>query len=151
MAENFTRVSTVLADFEQFQDRFAQRGADVTEQDKELALLKVANEELRVSHAKQQEVIDAQAAHIKEQDEKLAAMEEKMAKTQDGSISFEGSIYKKMTRPVVLSFFFELLLGPRQPIDMRNEACTKRRMHSTKTARFCSRDRWIRGDTEKSC
>ena len=80
LAENFTRVSTVLADFDQFQDRFAQRGADVAEQDKELALLKVANEELRVSHAKQQEIIEAQSAHIKEQDEKLAAMEEKMAK-----------------------------------------------------------------------
>ena len=80
LAENFTRVSTVLADFDQFQDRFAQRGADVAEQDKELALLKVANEELRVSHAKQQETIEAQAARIKEQDEKLATMEEKMAK-----------------------------------------------------------------------
>ena len=40
----------------------------------------MANEELRVSHAKQQATIEAQAAHIKEQDEKLAAMEEKMAK-----------------------------------------------------------------------
>ena len=87
LAENFTRVSTVHADFEQFQDRFAQRGADVAEKDKELALLKVASEELKTSLAEQQATIEAQAARItekdeklKEQTEKLAAMEEKVAK-----------------------------------------------------------------------